>query len=129
MSATPPPSNSLREHLLYELSGRLRASLKIVTTLACPKDCKLTATRTRLSSDRRRGLVNRRLAFASFFADGQLLSQAGGFVGTGSWTSRVLLLAITGGRSGVPPFVLLDGPLGNRLWGGRGKDCSRKTCT
>ena len=75
-----------------------------------------------------RGLVDRRMALASFLADARLLATADAFVGTGSWTSRILLLAVIGGRAAVPPYVLLDGPLGDRLWGGKGKDCSKKVC-
>ena len=66
---------------------------------------------------------------ASFLADARLLAQADAFVGTGSWTSRILLLAMVGGRASIPPYVMLDGPLGHRLWGGKGKDCSKKVCT
>ena len=49
-------------------------------------------------------------------SDLRLLSASHGFVGTAaSWTSRLALLAITGERGALPPFVMLDRPLG-QLW-------------
>ena len=45
-----------------------------------------------------------------------------------SFTPSVARHAVIGGRAAVPPYVLLDGPLGDRLWGGKGKDCSKKVC-
>ena len=64
-----------------------------------------------------RGLVDRRLVVASFFADLELLaSRADAFVGTAaSWTSRVALLAMAGEAGGLPPYAMVDRPLG-RLW-------------
>ena len=62
------------------------------------------------------GLINRTAVFASLFADLALLSMGQGFVGTAaSWTSRLILLALAGERNAIPPFALLDKPLG-RLW-------------
>jgi hypothetical protein len=62
------------------------------------------------------GLVNRTAVLASLLADLALLSGGHGFVGTAaSWTSRLALLALTGERGAIPPFVLLDQPMG-RLW-------------
>ena len=62
------------------------------------------------------GLVDRRRVFASLLADLQLLRDADAFVGTAaSWTSRLALLAIVGQTGGLPPFELLDKPLG-QLW-------------
>ena len=63
-----------------------------------------------------RGLVDRELTLSSLFADARLLVDAGGFVGTTGWTSRLLLYAVLGGRTATPPFVLLDQPLGPHLW-------------
>ena len=58
----------------------------------------------------------RRAVFASLFADLRLLRAADAFVGTSaSWTSRLALLAITGETGALPPFELLDKPLG-QLW-------------
>ena len=49
-------------------------------------------------------------------ADLELLAGADAFVGTAaSWTSRMALLAIVGERGELPPFELLDGPLGS-VW-------------
>ena len=63
-----------------------------------------------------RGLVDRRAVFASLFADLHLLRAADAFVGTAaSWTSRLALLAISGEAGGLPPFEMLDKPLG-KLW-------------
>mmetsp|Transcript_15045 Transcript_15045/g.49909 ORF Transcript_15045/g.49909 Transcript_15045/m.49909 type:complete len:118 (+) Transcript_15045:1201-1554(+) len=62
------------------------------------------------------GLVNRTANFAALSADLRLLSASHSFVGTAaSWTSRLALLAITGERGALPPFVMLDRPLG-QLW-------------
>ena len=63
-----------------------------------------------------RGLVDRPSVLTSLFADLELLSRAHGFVGTAaSFASRLALLAIVGERGAVPPFVMLDRPLG-QLW-------------
>jgi hypothetical protein len=62
------------------------------------------------------GLVNRTAVPASLLADLGLLSTGHGFVGTAaSWTSRLALLALAGERGALPPFALLDQPLGT-LW-------------
>ena len=64
-----------------------------------------------------RGLVDRRLALATVFADARLLAAAEAFVGTSrSWTSRLLLLAVTSGRSAPPPYIFLDQGLGAHFW-------------
>ena len=63
----------------------------------------------------------RSAAAASALADdldalSQLLSRADAFVGTAaSWTSRLVLLAIAGEIAAVPPFAMVDKPLG-QLW-------------
>ena len=63
-----------------------------------------------------RGLIDRGAVVSGFFADLELLARADAFVGTAaSWTSRVALLAIVGETGSVPPFVMLDRPLG-KLW-------------
>ena len=63
-----------------------------------------------------RGIVDRRAVLGSLLADLELLSEAHAFVGTAaSWTSRITLLAIIGERGVVPPFALVDRPLG-QLW-------------
>ena len=63
-----------------------------------------------------RGLVNRRLVFASLFADLDLLASADAIVGTSaSWVSRLSLLAIAGELGSTPPHELLDAPLGS-VW-------------
>jgi hypothetical protein len=65
-----------------------------------------------------RGLVDRRLVFASLHADLDLLAGADAFVGTAaSWISRLALLAITGEAGVVPPHEFLDKPLGS-IWTG-----------
>ena len=63
-----------------------------------------------------KGLIDRRRLFGALFADLQLLSRADAFVGTAaSWTSRLVLLAIAGEIAAVPPFAMVDKPLG-QLW-------------
>ena len=63
-----------------------------------------------------RGELNRAEVLSGLFADMRLLSAADAFVGTaGSWTSRILLLSIIGERARVPPFFMVDAPLGS-LW-------------
>ena len=63
-----------------------------------------------------RGLVNRTRAFVALHADLRLLRDADAFVGTASsWTSRLALLALIGQAGSLPPFELLDKPLG-QLW-------------
>lgn len=62
------------------------------------------------------GLVNRTAVLASLLADLALVSGGQGFVGTAaSWTSRLALLALAGERGSIPPFELLDQPVG-KLW-------------
>ena len=61
-----------------------------------------------------KGLVDKKLVFASLFADLDLLAGADAFVGTAaSWISRLSLLAIAGEQGTLPPYELLDGPLGS----------------
>ena len=63
-----------------------------------------------------RGLVDRKEVIGSFLADVSLLSGADGLVATAaSWTSRVALLAIIGESGRIPPFVMVDRPIG-QLW-------------
>ena len=61
-----------------------------------------------------KGLVDKKLVVASLFADLDLLAGADAFVGTAaSWISRLSLLAIAGEQGTLPPYELLDGPLGS----------------
>ena len=64
-----------------------------------------------------RGLVDRAAVVASFFADLELLAHADAFVGTAaSWTSRVALLALVGETGALPPFAMVDRPIGTKLF-------------
>ena len=64
-----------------------------------------------------RGLVDRSAVVGSFFADLELLAHADAFVGTAaSWTSRVALLAMIGETGSLPPFAMVDRPLGTKLF-------------
>ena len=74
------------------------------------------ASREFIEARNERGLVDRASVVSSFFADVELLSRADAFVGTAaSWTSRIALLAIIGEMGSVPPFAMVDRPLG-QLW-------------
>ena len=74
------------------------------------------AQREFIETRNERGLVDRAAVVASFFADVELLSLADAFVGTAaSWTSRICLLAIIGEKGLVPPFAMVDRPLG-QVW-------------
>lgn len=74
------------------------------------------AQREFIETRNERGLVDRAAVVASFFADVELLSLADAFVGTAaSWTSRIYLLAIIGEKGLVPPFAMVDRPLG-QVW-------------
>lgn len=76
----------------------------------------LEAAKEFIEARNQRGLVDRSAVFGSFFADLELLAHAHAFVGTAaSWTSRVVFLAIIGERGVIPPFWMVDRPLG-QLW-------------
>ena len=46
-----------------------------------------------------------------------VLAHADAFVGTAaSWTSRVALLALVGETGALPPFAMVDRPIGTKLF-------------